>query len=158
VTTESQSTTTTAPQRAFRQTQTFSPGSYEATVVSAFVGKSPSGTNALWLNFNVVGMGQFQGTLWLSPKALPSTLEMLKKSFNLTGKEGFGKIPSLIKDKPCQIRLQIEQDSNGRDRLRLRFVNPPGFHAQPVDGDTLAELDALAAGIDGKTEEAEGSY
>ena len=150
-------TTETAETNSVKPTHKFDPGFYEAKVLKAVVGRSTnSKTPGIFLSFHVEGMGQFRGTLWLSPKAMPSTVEMLKKSFGIVGNEGFAQICRTIEQKPCQIKVQMEADLQGREWPRLRFVNPPGFRADSVDTDTLAELDAMLNS--GASEQQEGDF
>jgi hypothetical protein len=96
-------------------------------------------------------------TAWLSLKteygagkqksAFDITLDTLRSAFGFD--DNFETLPSQVEGKECDIVTEFET-YNGKERLRVKFVNPPGGGmkaATPPRVSTLAALSAQAKRI-----------
>ncbi len=96
------------------------PGRYQAAVQRAEFGSASTGTPYLYLDLLTQSDEQIGAYLYLSERALESTVRTLREAFAFDG--NFERIDQIV-GKECSIVVEIESDEKG-DRIRVRWINP----------------------------------
>lgn len=121
------------------------PGRYPATVASAEFGESQNGTPFIALSLNTDAGDSITAWLYLSEKALPSSVRTLRDAFEFNG--DFETVIDQITGKPCSITCELDS-YEGKERMRVKWINSPRT-SKPIDNQNefLKALSAKAARI-----------
>ena len=119
------------------------PGRYPATIAEAVLGESDKGTPFLRLTFHAAE-GQIDGYLYLSDKAIDRTCQVLK-DIGFAG--DFDRLDTL-KGVAVSITCEME-DFEGKDRLKVRWINPPRKEVAPPPAGLAKSLTARFRSIAG---------
>lgn len=106
-------------------------GRHACKVTAINFGESGKGTPYLFLDFKRTDDGYTkEGYLYLSEKAFPGTVQCLREVFGFDGNfEAIG--PQLV-GKDCSILTDFELNDQGKEQLRVKFINRPGV-SKPIE-------------------------
>lgn len=121
------------------------PGKYAATVSASEFGESKNGTPFLSIDLNTAEGESITAWLYLSEKALPSSVKTLRDAFDFDG--NFETVCEQIVGESCSITVEAEE-YEGKERLRVKWINSPRS-SKPIDNQSefLKALSAKAARI-----------
>ena len=98
------------------------PGRYNVTVTAAEFGQSEKGTPFLQLSFATEAGETINGWLYFSEAALEKAVETLREAFDFN--DDFETAVEQVVNKQCSITVEIEEDDQGRERIRVKWINP----------------------------------
>ncbi|MDP0498705.1 MAG: hypothetical protein Q7P63_01275 [Verrucomicrobiota bacterium JB022] len=132
-----------------------SAGRFDVKILSSVVTKSNKGTPQIEMRFKRGDGAEINGWMFLTdtpidgnPEDTPftRTLETLQK----LGFDGnFVTLNDQLKDKSANIVCEFEA-YQGRQRLRVKFINPPYTPPEPAEGSLLQQLTKKAFAAQGK--------
>lgn len=122
------------------------PGRYLATVLDAQFGESEKGTPFLQLSFETDDNCHISSWHYLSEAAFPYTLKTLQDAFEFDG--DFHHVVAQVKGKECSIVCEYETDDEGKERMKVKWVNAPRSAPKAIENQQsfLAALTAKAKG------------
>lgn len=108
-----------------------------ATVKSAEVGQSGTGTPHVSLSLETDEGKHITAYLYLSEKAFERTAKTLQEVFGFDG--DFQTVSDQVLQKKCSITVEEEDDQDGKPRMRVKWINSPRM-SKPVEESFLAKL------------------
>jgi hypothetical protein len=96
-------------------------GDFLATVKEAEFAESEKGTPSLALLFETE-KGSIWGNMYLSDAAIERTVQALREAFNFDN--NFDSLPTQVLNKQCNIVCEFEENEDGKEWLRVKWVNP----------------------------------
>ena len=126
-------------------------GRHTVTASNAQLGESDKGTPFVQITFTTESADVITGWLYLSEKAIERSVGTLREVFGFNGK--LSALAEQIDGKPCSIVVENETGQDGKERLRVKWVNPVGGSGSPTVkpmanmATRLAELEAKMARI-----------
>ena len=117
-------------------------GRIQVTATSAEFGESDKGTPFVKIDFTDAAGDTIAGWVYLSEKALTGSLKTLRDAFDFDG--NFETLIAQVTGKPASIVIESE-NYEGKDRLKVRWINRAGGTSKPLSGDATSFLKRLTA-------------
>jgi hypothetical protein len=102
-------------------------GRHAVTVSEMQFGESQTGTPFVQLTFEREDKAVITGWLYLSEKAFERTVKVLREVFEFD--DNFDTLEGQVVGKRAAIVTEFEKGDDGKDRLRVKWINPEGAGA-----------------------------
>lgn len=104
-------------------------GRFSAIATKAEFGEAQTGTPYIRIGFEAE-QGTITAWLYLSEKAFDRTVKVLREVFGFD--DNFDTLAGQVEGKKCSIVTELETDNQGKDRLRVKWINAEGGAKAPA--------------------------